>query len=196
MKVRAHRGPPAGASARKLAIDAAGVAAPARQIRSPNCDARPQGTEVYLVVVHNISLPPGVFGTDDVVRLFTNRLDPAAHPYFATIAQLRVSSHFYIRRSGELVQFVSCEQRAWHAGESTWKGRQRCNDYSVGIELEGTDGLPYEAAQYTLLARLIRALERRYPITGVAGHADVAPGRKTDPGPAFDWARLARLTAR
>jgi AmpD protein len=180
----------------RLAIDSAGVATLARQIRSPNCDARPPGTAIGLVVVHNISLPPGVFGTGDVARLFTNRLDPAAHPFFAAIAGLRVSAHFFIRRNGELIQFVSCAQRAWHAGASVWKGRAHCNDFSIGIELEGTDELPYATAQYALLARLVRALRRRYPITDIAGHRDIAPGRKTDPGPAFDWPRLTRLLAR
>jgi AmpD protein len=119
----------------------------------------------------------------------------AAHPYFASIAELRVSAHFLIRRDGELLQFVGCNDRAWHAGASSWKGRERCNDFSIGIELEGTDDLPYAAAQYTMLARLVRALRRTYPITDLVGHSDIAPGRKTDPGPAFDWGRLAWLTA-
>jgi AmpD protein len=145
--------------------------------------------------VHGISLPPGEFGGDAIERLFTNRLDPSGHPYFASIASLKVSAHFLIRRDGELAQFVGCNERAWHAGVSSWRGRERCNDYSVGIELEGTDDIPYAAAQYTKLARVVRALRRAYPIAEVVGHNDVAPGRKTDPGPAFDWARLRRLLA-
>lgn len=146
-----------------------------------------------LVVIHGISLPPGSFGGDEVERLFTNRLDPAGHPFYAGIATLRVSAHFLIRRDGELVQFVSCNDRAWHAGVSSWHGRARCNDFSVGIELEGTDTRPYERAQYRRLAELLRALACRYPLTAAVGHSDVAPGRKTDPGPAFDWRRLAGL---
>ena len=171
------------------------MVAQARQIPSPNHDARPAGTNVTLVVVHAISLPPGQFGGDGIERLFTNRLDPGAHPYFATVATLKVSSHFLIRRDGALVQFVSCADRAWHAGVSAWNGRRRCNDFSVGIELEGTDENPYTAAQYAMLARLAKALRRRYPIADVVGHSDIAPGRKTDPGPAFDWARFRRLVA-
>jgi len=146
------------------------------------------------VVVHGISLPPGEFSGDAIMHLFTNTLDPRAHPYFESIGGLRVSSHFLIRRDGELLQFVSCNERAWHAGASSWKGREHCNDFSIGVELEGTDDLPYAAAQYTMLARLLRALRRVYPIVDVVGHSDIAPGRKTDPGAAFDWARLARLT--
>lgn len=182
-------------SRRRLAIDAAGFATTARQIRSPNRDARPTGVAIDLIVVHGISLPPGKFGGEAIAQLFTNRLDPRAHPSFVPIADLRVSAHFLIRRDGELVQFVGCNDRAWHAGASLWKGRARCNDFSIGIELEGTDDLPYAAAQYTTLARLVRALRRAYPIADVAGHCDIAPGRKSDPGPAFDWGRLARLTA-
>jgi AmpD protein len=179
----------------RLTVDARGIASPAIQIASPNCDARPPDTELTLLVVHGISLPPGEFGGDAIARLFTNRLDPAAHPYYGTIADLRVSAHFLVRRDGALVQFVACAQRAWHAGVSAWKGRERCNDYSIGVELEGADRVPYEDAQYAMLARLVRALRRRYPIADVVGHSDVAPGRKTDPGPAFDWPRLRRLTA-
>jgi N-acetyl-anhydromuramoyl-L-alanine amidase len=183
-------------AARRLTLDAAGVATPARQIRSPNCDERPEGTVVDLLVIHNISLPPGMFGGDAIIQLFTNRLDAAAHPYFATIAHLKVSSHFLIRRDGELLQFVPCMQRAWHAGMSRWQDRDRCNDFSIGVELEGTDELPYTVAQYTVLARLTRAVGRRYPIASMVGHNDIAPGRKTDPGPAFDWTRFRRLVAR
>jgi len=177
-----------------LSIDGAGRVNPARWVPSPNCDARPPGADVTLLVVHGISLPPGEFGGDSIERLFTNRLDPTAHPYFATIATLRVSSHFLIRRDGELVQFVGCDERAWHAGVSSWRGRERCNDFSIGIELEGTDDTPYEPAQYAKLAQLAKALVPRYPIVDVAGHSDIAPGRKTDPGHAFDWGRLAKLT--
>jgi AmpD protein len=186
----------AAGAARRLALDAAGIATPARQIRSPNCDERPEGTAVDLLVIHDISLPPGVFGGDAIIQLFTNRLDPAAHPYFATVAHLKVSSHFLIRRDGELLQFVPCAQRAWHAGVSRWQGRDRCNDFSIGVELEGTDELPYTVAQYTVLARLTRAIGRRYPIASMVGHSDIAPGRKTDPGLAFDWTRFRRLVAR
>ena len=177
----------------RLAIDERGLANLARQVRSPNFDARPPATTPSLIVIHGISMPPGKFGGTGIARLFTNRLDPKAHPYFATVARLRVSAHFLIPRVGTLVQFVSCADRAWHAGESSWKGRDRCNDYSIGIELEGTDDSPYAAAQYVMLARLVKALARRYPIEDVAGHADIAPGRKTDPGTAFDWLRLRRL---
>jgi AmpD protein len=168
----------------------------ARQVASPNCDDRPEDTAISLLVVHGISLPAGEFGGDAVERLFTNRLDPAAHPCFAGIAHLRVSSHFLVRRDGAIVQFVPCARRAWHAGASAWRGASRCNDFSVGIEVEGTDAQPYADAQYAALARLCRALLRRYPIEDIVGHCDVAPGRKTDPGPAFDWARLARAMRR
>jgi AmpD protein len=178
---------------RRLTLDAEGVVAAARQVASPNCDARPAHETITLLVVHNISLPPGEFTGDAIVRLFTNSLDAAAHPYFATIAGLRVSSHFLIRRDGELLQFVACSRRAWHAGESSWRGRARCNDFSIGVELEGTDDAAYESAQYTTLARLSKLLLRRYPIADIAGHEHIAPGRKSDPGPAFDWARARRL---
>ena len=183
------------ATRRQLALDARGFANLARQVRSPNHDARPAGTAVSLLVVHGISLPPGEYGGDGITRLFTNRLDPRAHPYYAAIAGMKVSSHFLIRRDGELIQFVGCFERAWHAGTSAWKGREHCNDFSVGIELEGADDTAYAAAQYTMLARLIRLLRRAFPINDIVGHADIAPGRKTDPGPAFDWARLRRLLA-
>lgn len=164
----------------------------ARQLASPNYGERPAGTEVSLVVLHNISLPPGEFGGDWVEDFFLNRLDPAAHPYFATIAELQVSAHFYLRRDGRLIQFVSCDRRAWHAGRSHWLGRDNCNDWSVGIELEGCDEQPFSAAQYAALWPLLEALRARYPIVAVAGHSHVAPQRKTDPGPHFDWAALAR----
>jgi AmpD protein len=176
-------------------IDADGWLEGARRIPSPNCDARPEGASVTLLVVHNISLPPGEFGGDGVIDLFTNRLDPAAHPYYVGLQALRVSAHFFIRRDGELIQFVPCGRRAWHAGASRWCGRERCNDFSVGVELEGTDDIPYRDAQYATLAALTRQLQARYPITAIAGHSDIAPGRKTDPGPAFDWARFRALLA-
>jgi N-acetyl-anhydromuramoyl-L-alanine amidase len=180
-------------ASRPLTIDREGVTEVAVQVPSPNCDARPPGVAVSLIVVHGISLPPGKFGGDDVTRLFTNTLDSSSDPYYPGIAHLKVSSHFFIRRDGTLVQFVACARRAWHAGVSSWRGRPSCNDFSVGIELEGTDDLPYAAAQYTMLAQLAKALCRRYPIRDMVGHCDVAPGRKTDPGDAFDWRRLGRL---
>ncbi len=180
-------------SAVPLRVDADGVVAFATQIPSPNCDARPPGTVISLIVVHGISLPPGKFGGDDVARLFTNTLDPSADPYYAGIARLRVSSHFFIRRSGALVQFVPCGRRAWHAGASSWRGRKSCNDFSVGIELEGTDDLAYTTPQYLMLTRVARALRGRYPLQDMVGHSDIAPGRKTDPGVAFDWPRLGQL---
>lgn len=158
-----------------------------RRIASPNFDARPEGERIALIVIHAISLPPDRFGGPGVIELFTNRLDPGAHPYYATIHQLRVSAHFFIRRDGELIQFVPTAARAWHAGVSCWRGRARCNDFSIGIELEGCDTMPFEEAQYRSLASLLKRLRRRYPGIEVAGHADIAPGRKTDPGPLFDW---------
>jgi AmpD protein len=160
------------------------------QIVSENCDARPAGAVVELIVIHNISLPPGEFGGPGIIELFTNRLDPKAHPYYRKIAKRRVSSHFLIRRDGEVNQFVPCGLRAWHAGESSWRGRNRCNDFSVGIELEGSDNLPFEEIQYEKLAELVRVLKEKYPIADIVGHSDIAPGRKTDPGLHFDWMRL------
>jgi len=180
-------------TASRLTLDADGRASIARFIRSPNCDDRPEGMPISVAVIHGISLPPGRFGGRGIEQLFTNRLDPAADPYYAGIAHLRVSAHFVVRRDGGLLQFVPCTKRAWHAGASAWNGRERVNDFSVGIELEGTDTLPYASAQYTMLCRLLRALARRYPIADIVGHSDIAPGRKTDPGPSFDWARLRRL---
>lgn len=165
---------------------------------SPHCDCRPAGTAVDLVVVHAISLPPGEFGGPWVRRFFTEGLDPDAHPYFREIAGLRVSAHFFVDRRGAVTQFVDVHERAWHAGESVWEGRVACNDYAVGIELEGCDEQPFEAAQYDALVALIGALRARFPaITPerVVGHADIAPGRKTDPGPCFDWALLRRRLA-
>ena len=167
-----------------------GRLAPCRFVASPNHDERPSGERVTLLVVHSISLPPGEYGSDAIERLFTNRLDPAAHPYFQEIAGLRVSSHFLVRRDGEVMQFVATDRRAWHAGESRWRGRSRCNDFSIGVELEGTDEGPFAPAQYERLAALIVALRARLPLRDVAAHSDVAPGRKTDPGARFDWPRL------
>lgn len=168
----------------------------AHRTPSPNHDARPAGTAVELLVVHHISLPPGRFSGDAVQRLFTNRLDHDAHPFFAQLRGLRVSAHFLLRRRGELLQFVDCDARAWHAGASSFLGRERCNDFSVGVELEGDGETPFTQAQYRRLAALTAALCVRYPLRWVAGHSDVAPGRKTDPGPCFDWARyLASVRA-
>jgi AmpD protein len=161
-----------------------------RWLPSPNFGERPAGEPVSLVVIHNISLPPDEFGGDRVEDFFLNRLDPAAHPYFSTIAGLQVSAHFYIRRDGRVIQFVGCDQRAWHAGQSCWCERDNCNDYSVGIELEGSDTQPYDPAQYPALWSLLDVLRQRYPITAIAGHCHIAPGRKTDPGPFFDWPAL------
>jgi N-acetyl-anhydromuramoyl-L-alanine amidase len=164
----------------------------AASIESPNHNARPDATDVSLVVVHSISLPPGQYGGDAIERLFTNTLDWDAHPYFHSIRGLKVSAHFVIRRSGKLLQFVSCDRRAWHAGSSQWRGRDNCNDYSIGIELEGLEGERFESAQYTQLAALLRAVARRYRIEAVVGHEHIAPARKHDPGMGFDWVRLAR----
>jgi len=163
---------------------------------SPNCDDRPPGCAPELVVVHGISLPPGEFGGPWIERLFTNRLPPGEHPYFAQVSELRVSAHALVRRDGSILQFVPLNLRAWHAGASSWRGRQRCNDFSVGIELEGADHVPYEDAQYASLAALVAALLDAYPAMtpeSIAGHSDIAPGRKTDPGPAFEWPRLHAL---
>ena len=164
-----------------------------RRVPSPNFDARPAAMPIELRVIHNISLPPAEFGGSGVIELFTNQLDPNAHPYYATIHELRVSAHFFIRRDGELIQFVSCAARAWHAGVSSWRGREDCNDYSIGVELEGCDERPFTAKQYRTLAALTRALQSRYPLTGVAGHSHIAPGRKSDPGPRFNWKRYFAL---
>jgi N-acetyl-anhydromuramoyl-L-alanine amidase len=177
-----------------LRVDAiTGLVLGARQVLSPHFDARPSGTVSDLIVVHGISLPPGEFGGPWIDRLFTGHLPPDAHPYFAAIAGGRVSAHVLIRRDGEIVQYVPFTQRAWHAGKSEYAGRPACNDFSIGIELEGTDELPYENAQYESLAALIKALLAAYPSLSrerIAGHSDIAPGRKTDPGASFDWAKL------
>lgn len=166
----------------------------ARRVESPNVGPRPEGTVVRLVLVHSISLPPGEYGGDGIERLFTNRLDWNAHPYFERIRGLTVSAHFVIRRDGCLLQFVDGDARAWHAGASSWRGLPGCNDYSIGIELEGLEGERFEDTQYAVLARLLHALAQRYPIEAVAGHEHVAPGRKIDPGAGFDWPRLKALT--
>jgi AmpD protein len=168
----------------------------ARFTASPNCDARPRGSRVSLLVVHSISLPPGRYGGDAVERLFTNRLDPAAHPYFRDISHMRVSAHFFVRRDGALQQFVPVQRRAWHAGLSRWRARERCNDCSVGVELEGREGGRFTDAQYRCLARLARALAARLPLRACAAHSDVAPGRKRDPGARFGWPRLLAALAR
>ena len=164
--------------------------------RSPNFGPRPPGTAVSLAIVHSISLPPGEYGGDAVQQLFTNRLDLQAHPYYARLEGLKLSAHFFIRRDGKVLQFVSCDDRAWHAGESRWQGRDNCNDWSIGIELEGLEGLCFERAQYRELARLLKAMATRYPVREAVGHEHVAPGRKRDPGERFDWRRLARELGR
>ena len=175
--------------AASFGLDVDGFVVAARSMASPNCDDRPDGASIDLLVIHNISLPPGEFGGRGVEALFTNSLNPADHPYYQTIQDIKVSAHFFIRRDGELIQFVPCLKRAWHAGLSNWRGRERCNDFSIGIELEGTDDLPFTNQQYDTLGRLTRVLIATYPIQDVVGHSDVSPGRKTDPGNCFDWAR-------
>ena len=164
-----------------------------RQCASPNADARPHGVEIDLLVIHNISLPPGEFGTGYPAKLFTNELDFDAHPWFDQIRGLKVSAHFLIERDGTVTQFVSCNDRAWHAGQSSFEQRTRCNDFSIGVELEGTDQTPYTDAQYETLGEITKALKANYPIKHVRGHCHIAPNRKTDPGPAFDWDRYAKL---
>lgn len=164
----------------------------ARRVASPNFEARPAGVSINLIVIHSISLPPGEFGGDAIERLFTNRLDWGAHPYYAKIRGLRVSAHFLVRRDGTVLQFVSCNDRAWHAGASCWQGHRDCNDFSIGVELEGLEGGLFEDAQYRRLSGLVDALARRYPIGAIAGHEHVAPERKRDPGDGFDWQRLRR----
>jgi N-acetyl-anhydromuramoyl-L-alanine amidase len=188
--------------AKRLSVSPSSAATPARfrvqpsgwvkgatRKRSPNFNRRPKGMPVELLVIHNISMPPGQFGGADVVKLFTNRLDWDADPFYQTIRGLKVSAHFFIRRDGEVLQFVPCSLRAWHAGLSSWRGRAQCNDFSIGIELEGTDDLAYTDAQYATLAALTVCLKQAYPIADITGHSDIAPSRKTDPGPSFDWPR-------
>ncbi len=178
------------------AIDPAGRLNIARWRPSPNADQRPPGSEPDLLVIHNISLPPGHFGGSWIEQLFQNRLDPSAHPFFARLAGLRVSAHLLIRRDGELLQFVELDRRAWHAGRSAFEGRPECNDYSIGIELEGSDEIPFQPAQYARLAQVTALIRARYPAitpARITGHQEIAPGRKTDPGPAFDWDRYRAL---
>lgn len=192
---------PEGLSQHLLAIEAgidtrSGLLRGARQVPSPNCDERPGGILPELIVVHGISLPPDEFGGPWIDRLFTNTLPPDEHPYFAIVAPLKVSSHALIRRDGEVVQYVPFHLRAWHAGASSYQGRERCNDFSIGIEMEGADETPYEPAQYRMLSAVILALCAAYSslsLNHIAGHSDISPGRKTDPGPAFDWQRLYAL---
>jgi len=164
----------------------------ARRLDSPNFGPRPPAVAPDLVVLHSISLPPGVYGGQQVQQLFTNQLDWHAHPYFQQIKGLQVSAHFYIGRNGDLWQFVSCDQRAWHAGVSSYQGRENCNDFSIGIELEGLEGDLFEQSQYEALLALIPAIAQHYPINGIAGHEHIAPGRKADPGSGFEWPLLQR----
>lgn len=185
------------ASLPSYTIDAAtGLLIGVRQVLSPHCDARPAALRPELIVIHGISLPPGEFGGPWIAQLFTGCLPPDGHPYFREVAGLRVSAHVLIERDGTPVQFVPFGERAWHAGASSWQGRDACNDFSIGIELEGTDEVPYADVQYPMLAGLIRALRAAYPAISagaLVGHSDIAPGRKSDPGSAFDWARLRAL---
>ncbi len=174
-----------------MKLDAQGWLSGVRRVPSPNHDARTPSTPIELLVIHNISLPPNVYGGDAIERFFTNVLDYSEHPYYEQLKGVRVSSHFLVRRDGQVVQFVACNKRAWHAGVSTWRGRSRCNDFSIGIELEGSDSEPFTERQYTVLVRLTRCLKRGYPIGDIVGHSDIAPERKTDPGPFFDWERYA-----
>ena len=176
-----------------MQIDAQGLLVGGEYIPSPNCDDRPTGP-IELLVIHNISLPPGEFCGEGVQRLFTNTLEVSKHPYYRVIAELKVSAHFFLRRDGRIIQFVPCLKRAWHAGESCWQGKPRCNDFSIGIEMEGSDTVPFTNVQYEVLHWLTMALRATYPICGIAGHSDIAPQRKTDPGCCFEWARyLAAL---
>lgn len=178
-------------AAPRFLVDIGGMCSGATWIASPNCDERPEDSRVELLVVHNISLPPGEFGGPWVTDLFLDRLHPGADPYFAGLAGVRVSSHFFIDREGAVIQYVPCELRAWHAGASSWKGRERCNDFSVGVELEGADDRDFDRRQYAALDRLIDGLRRAYAVSGIAGHSEIAPGRKADPGPRFDWMLLS-----
>jgi len=169
-----------------------------RHITSPNCNERPDPADISLLVIHCISLPPGEFGGDYISQLFCNKLGASAHPYFQSISHLKVSAHLLVRRDGECIQYVPFNLRAWHAGPSCYQGREACNDYSIGIELEGTETTPYTDAQYQKLAALIRLLVAHYPklsTKDITGHSDIAPGRKTDPGASFDWRKLHELLA-
>lgn len=179
-----------------IMINKAGILNKAIQIASPNFDSRPDNTAINMVVIHNISLPPSQYGGDGIVQLFTNQLDPNEHPYYAEIYTRKVSAHFLIRRDGELIQFVSCLNRAWHAGVSSWQGRERCNDFSIGIELEGSDFEAFEPKQYLTLIDLVKTLKKTYSIEYIVGHSDIAPSRKTDPGPYFDWSQLELLKSK
>ena len=170
-----------------MKLDVHGWLSGVRRVASSNHDVRPPHTPIELLVIHNISLPPDEYGGNAVERFFTNTLDHSEHPYFEQLKGVRVSSHFLVRRDGRIVQFVPCGKRAWHAGVSTWRGRPRCTDFSIGIELEGSDFEPFTEPQYAALARLTRRLKRVYPIVDIVGHSDIAPDRKTDPGPFFDW---------
>ncbi len=174
-------------------IDPKGWWGAAQWVKSPNYDERPAGMPIELVLIHHISLPPGEFGQNFIADFFQNKLDPEAHPYFQQIADQQVSSHFLIRRDGQVQQFVSTLHRAWHAGASDFFGRSRCNDFSIGIELEGTEDLPFQPAQYASLKELVSALKKKFPIAAYAGHSDVAPGRKKDPGVHFDWNHFSKL---
>ncbi len=183
-------------SSNLLVLDARGWLAPNANVArqpSPNFNERPQDTAVSLLVIHNITLPPGQFGTPYIADLFLNQLDLTADPWFSNVEGLKVSAHFVIDRLGQITQFVSCDERAWHAGVSSFDGREQCNDFSIGIELEGTDDVPFEDVQYERLAALTQCLRDRYPLTAATGHSDIAPGRKTDPGPHFDWLRFRTL---
>jgi AmpD protein len=166
-----------------------------RIVNSPNCDDRPEGVSVTLVVLHSISLPPGEYRGDAIERFFMNRLETGEHPYFAQLQGMKVSAHYLVRRNGEVIQFVAPEKRAWHAGVSSWRGRERCNDFSIGIELEGSDDSAFAGVQYESLTALIRDLRKNFPLRDVAAHSDIAPGRKTDPGARFDWPRLLAALA-
>jgi AmpD protein len=174
-------------------IDEFGVVALARQVVSPNFDQRPASINISLVVVHGISLPPSEFRGDEIEKFFCNALDHSSHPYYIDLLGIRVSAHFLVRRDGAVVQFVPCANRAWHAGLSSWRGIEKCNDFSIGIELEGADDIPYAAAQYFSLATLIELVKVRYPIRDIVGHSDVAPDRKSDPGPMLYWAAVRSM---
>jgi N-acetyl-anhydromuramoyl-L-alanine amidase len=173
-----------------LSFNDAGWIIQAEHIISPNFDARPINCQIDMIVIHNISLPPSQYGGMGILQLFTNQLNPEEHPYYAEIYMRQVSSHFLIRRDGQLLQFVSCLERAWHAGVSKWQDRERCNDFSVGIELEGSDYEAFEENQYKTLLTLLNTLKKHFPITHIVGHSDIAPDRKTDPGPYFEWDKI------
>lgn len=170
-----------------MKLDEKGWLSGVRHVASPNCDARPAGIAIDMLVIHNISLPPNEYGGDAISQFFSNTLDHSTHPYFERLKGIKVSSHFLVRRDGRVIQFVPCNKRAWHAGVSTWRERERCNDFSIGIELEGSDFEPFTERQYIALVRLTRRLKRIYPIRDIVGHSDIAPDRKTDPGVYFDW---------